>query len=246
MDSNNNDDSVEDVMFNVIRNDLKGEEWRKIKVFWNNEHVNTVGYRLITICSKEILTLPYQFTNSKLYWDDSLAKTFWERFYLLFYTQLGSYSLSKRFNTKNSKKQIVWETEGNPDTYDMDKVLEELGEVELGAKKKKPKDKKTKKSKTACREVKEHKVPIEFTEPQELSKPFKTIEKCLTQNSNTEIPQNQDQDPLKKDINPTNPKVNGKCSELSKSNYECIEEYIDSLEQQIRCLKMSQQFYDSL
>ena len=166
-------------------------------------------------------------TSQYLYfWDENLAKIFWEKINLNCYI---SEDLVQHFG-KSSKTAKVWRTEGNPDSYDMDKVLEDLGEVSLESKNKRPKNKKkkTKKSKT---------------HPGEQQNSI---------NTGTEIsnPQASSSNEMKEEIaevsNVLDPASLGIAQGSSKGEFESVEEYIDSLEKDIRCLKMSQQFYDSM
>ena len=114
----------------------------------------------------------------------------------------------------------------------MDKILEDLGEVSLGSKEKKPKTKKKKSKKNNKTNPEKQQNSIE-TKPQ-LSNPQNSILNDTTKENISEVLKPFVTESLVKD-------------QVSfKGEFDSVQGYIDLLEQDNRCLKMSQQFYDSL
>ena len=220
---------VENMMFDIMKNDLYGEEWRKFKMYWLDRNKKVpISSQLIGLCSKFKITLPYKTYFESYHWDDDLAKTFWEKVNLNCYT---SEILVERFSKKSSKSGKEWKTEGNPDSYDMDKILEALGEVSLASEEKKPKTKK-KKSKKNKKSPDMQQNSME-TKP-ELSNPPKDSTSNDTKEEIAEASNTFNHESFEKD------------QASSKEEFDSVQGYIDSIEQENRCLKMSQQFYDSM
>ena len=222
-------------IYDLIANNLNRKEWRKFRYYWHSLKTDiAVGLHLVTSCSNFYIKLPFKISQDKYQWDASLERKFWEEVFLIYFTE------SEDIGKSGSKKAIVWKTEGNPDTYDIDKVLEDLGEVVVKPKKKKPKDKKTKKSKTISNGSTGTQDTSEGTDLQnatsENNQDQVTVNKELSNPSEHEYP---------KSIEDSSSK-SASVLEQSSSEFNSVGEYIDSLEQEIRCLKLSQQFYNSL
>ena len=221
-----NDNHVENMMFDIMRSDLNGEEWRKFKSYWRDRNKKVpISSKLIGLCSKFKITLPYNTYFESYQWDADLAKTFWEKVNLNCYT---SEDLVEHFSNNGSKSGKEWKTKGNPDSYNLDKILEDLGEVSLESKDKKPKNKKKKsKKKKTNTEEQQNSVEIELSNPPKDSTSNDTKGE-IAEASNT-----------------FDPEILGK-DQTSSKEFDSVQGYIDSLEQENRCFKMSQQFYDSM
>ena len=221
-----NDTHVENMMFDIMRSDLNGEEWRKFNRYFRDRNKKVpISSQLIGICSRFKITLPYKTYFETYQWDDDLAKTFWEKINLNCYM---SEDLVNRFHKNSSKSGKEWKTEGNPDSYDMNKILEDLGEVSLENKKKsKNKNKKNRKSKN----------PEQQNSIETKSKPSNPLKNSTSNGTNKEV--------AKPSIT-IDPEFTVKDQAPLKVEFDSVQEYIDSLEQDVRCLKMSQQFYDSM
>ena len=221
-----NDTHVENMMFDIMRSDLNGEEWRRFNRYFRDRNKKVpISSQLIGICSRFKITLPYKTYFETYQWDDDLAKTFWEKINLNCYM---SEDLVNRFHKNSSKSGKEWKTEGNPDSYDMNKILEDLGEVSLENKKKsKNKNKKNRKSKN----------PEQQNSIETKSKPSNPLKNSTSNDTNKEV--------AKPSIT-IDPEFTVKDQAPLKVEFDSVQEYIDSLEQDVRCLKMSQQFYDSM
>ena len=220
---------MESMMFDIMKCDLNGEEWRKFKSYWRDRNKKVpISSQLIGLCSRFKITLPYKTYFESYQWDDDLAKIFWEKINLNCYT---SEDLVERFSKNGSKSGKEWKTEGNPDSYDMDKILEDLGEVSLGSKEKKPKNKKKKSKKNK-------------TNPEEQQNSIETKPEVL--NPLEESTSNDTKEELAEASNKLDPKFLSKDQTSSKGDFDSIQDYIDSIEQQNRCYQMSQQFYDTM
>ena len=217
---------VESIMSEIIRSYLNGEEWRKFKSYWQDRDKKfPIVFQLIRLCSRFKIALPFNVSYESYKWDEDLAKTFWEKINLNCYM---SEDLVNRFHKNSSKSGKEWKTEGNPDSYDMNKILEDLGEVSLENKKKsKNKNKKNRKSKN----------PEQQNSIETKSKPSNPLKNSTSNDTNKEV--------AKPSIT-IDPEFTVKDQAPLKVEFDSVQEYIDSLEQDVRCLKMSQQFYDSM
>ena len=75
-----NTSHVENMMFDIMRNDLYGEEWRKFKTYWLHRNKKVpISSQLIGLCSRFKISLPYKTYFESYQWDDDLAKIFWEK-----------------------------------------------------------------------------------------------------------------------------------------------------------------------
>ena len=144
----------------------------------------------------------------------------------------------EKSNTKCKPKINCYQTEGNPEDYDVDKVLEALGEIRVQYKPKKKKNKK---------KVKQNKKQSISNGEGHINSFSKTTKNVTTKELiddellKIKVTDDLSEIPLKtavvKDHVQTDP---------SKEALKPIQEYIDSIESENRSLKVAQQFYNSM
>ena len=140
-----------------------------------------------------------------------------------------------------SKPRIhSYQTEGNPDDYDLEKVLEALGETKIQSKPKKHKNKTKIKheEKESISNLEEH---LNLSSKDHK---VKHIDKCEALDDEKQAKIN-DEDfitalPLE------NVREHVQPEQSKEQDFKPIQEYIDSIEAENRSLKVSQQFYNSM
>ena len=144
-----------------------------------------------------------------------------------------------------SKSRInSYQTEGNPDDYDLDKVLEALGEMKVQSKPKKLKNKK--KIKQEKKDMKESIASFEKStkdgKEMDIDEQNDKIEEL---NNDKQVKNHGKEDIVDMPLKTENVQDHVQ-PDPSKEDFKPIQEYIDSIESENRSLKVSQQFYNAM
>ena len=211
---------------------------RTVREFDLNDVIN-VSQKLIQLCASNMIALPYQTKNSAncFLYDYGLTETFID--------EINSKIDMNKIRVKGTSKIAkVWRTKECIDEYDINKVLESFEDLKTYDTKKnknKSKKKKMKKEKfeltnevsTNMESLKAEKNFTKFisSEPSEQSPTIsETTIQVFRESTGVESPQPENNQPEK----------------VLETEVESVQEYIDSIEQENRCLKVSQQFYNRL
>ena len=144
-----------------------------------------------------------------------------------------------------SKSRInSYQTEGNPDDYDLDKVLEALGEIKVQSKPKKLKNKKKiKQEKKGMKEtIASFEKSTEDGKEMDIDEQNNKIEEL---NNDKQVKNHGKEDIVDMPLKTENVQDHVQ-PDPSKEDFKPIQEYIDSIESENRSLKVSQQFYNAM
>ena len=183
---------------------------------------------MIDACADNEILLPFQTTYKSYKLNHQASNAFWQQVNSIW--DIDKSKLEKS-GEKPSKKaeEWTWTTEGNEEDYDINKVLEALGEVKPEKKEKKNKAKRKKKKDHS---KSEEKAKSEDNCRSEDNPKIEDSNKGELFPLTDELLESQSQEPVSE--------------QASRAEMESVQEYIDSVEQENRCLKMSQQFYDAM
>ena len=208
----------------ILRNELNGpfgEGWKKFRQSLKQADMKGAPQIKIDVCSENKVLLPFQTTYKSYKVNLQTLNVFWQQVYS--FCDIDRAKLEKS-GRKPSKKAKEWTTKGNEEDYDMNKVLEALGEIKPERKEKKQKAKKKKKKDNSKTEDNAKSEDNPKTEDSNKEESFALTDDLLKSQSQ--------QEPVSE--------------QASGAGIESVQEYIDSVEQENRCLKMSQQFYDAM
>ena len=227
---------IECVILDILNTALEGEEFchsEHTKKLYNFKGLINITQEFVQLCASNMIGLPCQTDDNGIWimYDLGLAEKFWN--------DINSKIDMNRFKVKGTSKiSKIWRTEDS-DTfgkYDFNKVLESFEELET-----KDTNKKRKKSKKKKKVDKEKVTSTKSNKPSEENHTFISDSEQSTRTSETALQGCQEYF----SVEPPQPE-NNQSIQASEKEIESVQEYIDSIEQENRCLKVSQQFYNCL
>ena len=229
---------IECVILDILNTALEGEEYcrseHSTKKLYDFKGLINITQEFVQLCASNMIGLPCQTDDNGIWimYDLGLAEKFWN--------DINSKIDMNKFKVKGTSKIAkIWTKGSTLDKYDINKVLESFEELET-----KDTNKKRNKSKKKKKVGKENVTSTESDKMKSLTSEenhIKFISEQSTRTSETALQGCQEYFSVESS-QPEHDQPN----QASGTGIESVQEYIDSIEQENRCLKMSQQFYDSL